>query len=129
MATCDPERVRLSRSWFRPAALEDVAEAISVATEWEKRVYVERVSDEYEGWRWSLQHRGGPYPLLRITARYLKADYWLWVLCDGRGDASVLTQPDDPNAPIEWWYIDFDGPTTPELVELAVLEAFAWDLS
>ena len=37
----DPERVRLSRcSRFRPSSLEAVAEAISVATEYEKRVYV-----------------------------------------------------------------------------------------
>jgi hypothetical protein len=107
--------------------LEDVAEAISVATECEKRVYVERVSDEYEGWRWSLQHRGGPYPLLRITARYLKADYGgLIIGFDGRGDSFVLTQPDDgPYAAIEWRYVDFDGPTSPEFVELAVREAFS----
>lgn len=125
MATCDPERVRLSRSWFRPTALEDVAQAISVATEWEKRIYVERVSDEYEGWRWSLQHRGGPYPLLRITARFLKADYGEIIIgFDRRGDSFVLRKPDDPDKAIEWRFVDFDGPTTPELVEIALIDAF-----
>ena len=89
MSEIDRERARLSRTWFRPSSMEDVAEAISVATEWEKRVYVERVSDEYESWRWSLQHKGGPYPLLRITARFLKADYTnILILCDRRVDAS-----------------------------------------
>ncbi len=96
-----------------------------MATEWEKRVYVERVSDEYESWRWSLQHKGGPYPLLRITARFLKADYAnILILCDRRVDASVLVQPDDPHKAISSAFVDFDGPTSPELVEIRILEAF-----
>ena len=39
--------------------------AVSVATEFQTNVYVERLGDRY---RWSLIHRRGPCPLLRITA-------------------------------------------------------------
>jgi hypothetical protein len=36
-------------------------------------VYVERIgSDRY---RWSLIHSGGCYPLMRVSARFLKVDY------------------------------------------------------
>jgi hypothetical protein len=105
--------------------LEDIAEAISVASTVERRVYVERVSDELEGWRWSLQHRGGTYPLLRITARFLKADYGkIVILCAARGGASYLVQPDDPHRAIKWRFVDLDGPMSPELVEIKILEAF-----
>jgi hypothetical protein len=62
----------LTRSIFDPAPLEDVAEALFVASEREGSVYVERFDDCY---RWSLAHRGGAYPLLRITARFLQMDY------------------------------------------------------
>ena len=68
----DPYRARLLRSTFEISALSDVVEAISVATEVESRLYVERFST---GWRWSLVHAGGGYPLLRIAARFLDVDY------------------------------------------------------
>lgn len=71
VTTPDPERERLSRSVFRWSPLEEVAEAISVATEKFHDIYVERLGDQY---RWSFAHTGGPYPLLRITARFLQMD-------------------------------------------------------
>jgi hypothetical protein len=43
-----------------------------VESEYERIVYVERLG---EAWRWSLAHQGGLYPLLRITARFLRVDY------------------------------------------------------
>lgn len=52
--------------------------AVSVATEFQTSVNVERLGDRY---RWSLIHRGGPYPLLRITAMNkwtLKAGCRVW---------------------------------------------------
>lgn len=67
-----PELAGLSRSIFEPSALEEVAEAVFVASERESEVYVERFDDRY---RWSLVHKGGAYPLLRITARFLQMDY------------------------------------------------------
>ena len=60
-----------ARSVFRPSALDDVAEAVSVATEKFHDIYVERRGDQY---RWSFATKGGPYPLLRITARFLEMD-------------------------------------------------------
>jgi len=52
--------------------LDEVAEAVAVATDDERRVYVERIGN---AWRWSLTHPGGMYPLLRIAARFLRVDY------------------------------------------------------
>jgi hypothetical protein len=62
----DPDRYRMLRSAFEIAPLPDVAAAIAEATRYETHVYVERMAT---GWRWSLVHRGGGYPLLRITAQ------------------------------------------------------------
>jgi hypothetical protein len=109
----DPERQRLARSIFVPSSLGQVAEAVSVATEHETRIYVERLGDAY---RWSLTHRGGPYPLLRITARFLRIDYHRIVVgaravADGVvvvcGDRETDTEPD------AWSVIKFDGPAQP----------------
>ena len=61
----------LSRSIFEPSPLEEVAEAIFVASERESEVYVERFDDRY---RWSLVHKGGAYPLLRVSTGRLPAD-------------------------------------------------------
>ena len=67
-----PSRAQLILSVRNWSPLEDVVLAVSVATEHETKLYVERLDD---GYRWSLIHRGGPYPLLRITARFLQIDY------------------------------------------------------
>ena len=61
----DPTRLPFLQSVFEPSSLATVAKAVSLATEHETQLYVERLSD---GWRWSLAHRGASYPLLRITA-------------------------------------------------------------
>lgn len=60
---------RTIREW---SPLADVAAAVATASRHERTVYVERKGDR---WRWSLAHEGGPYPLLRVTARYLGLDY------------------------------------------------------
>src|ERR1700683_4767958 len=88
-----PSRSRLIMSTRDWSPLEEVALAVSVATEDETKVYVERLSDRY---RWSLIHRGGPYPLLRITARFLQVDYQsIFIGCREVGDGySALS--DDP---------------------------------
>ncbi len=67
-----PELAGLSRSIFEPSPLEEVADAVFVASERESEIYVERFDDRY---RWSLVHKGGAYPLLRITAHFLQMDY------------------------------------------------------
>src|SRR5690242_11772379 len=71
-ARTDPVRQRLFHSVTKPSPLESVAEAVLIATEVERRVYVERMGSS---WRWSLSHPGGAYPLLRITARFLRVDH------------------------------------------------------
>ena len=111
LARPDPERKRLLRSVFEPSPLDAVAEAVSVASETETRVYVERVAGAF---RWSLTHPGGHYPMLRITARFLRVDYHaiivgcrtiaqgVWVLC---GDPKTDKDPDG------WAVLCFDAPT------------------
>ena len=82
----DPGRRRLIRSVFEPSPLEEVAVAVTIASlEEAGDIYVERTKGRY---RWSLAHRGGPYPLLRIVARFLHGDHQLamigyWTTPDG----------------------------------------------
>lgn len=68
----DPKRLELFQRALRPSRVWLVAEAIAVASEEHRRVYVERSPS---GWRWSLVTTGGPYPLLRLAGVFLKADY------------------------------------------------------
>lgn len=71
----DLVRQRLIRSVFEPSSPEDVAAAVAVAVAEEAGdIYVECSQGRD---RWSLCHRGGSYPLLRITARFLKVDHRL----------------------------------------------------
>ena len=81
----DPERLRLIRYATHPSPLDSVAEAVSVASERHRTLYVER---DREGWRWSLTAQGGPYPLLRITAQFFGA------IIDGSPCLSVLLTVD-----------------------------------
>ena len=95
------ERAALIQSTRTWSPLEEVALAVSVASETERLIYVERRSDLY---RWSLAHRGGGYPILRITARFLHVDYGrifvgfrtlphgMATMCE---DPSVVEEPDD----------------------------------
>ncbi len=101
--------IESSRDW---STIETVALAVSVATDFQSQVYVEQLEDRY---RWSLIHRGGPYPLLRITAKYLQVDYHSIIVgCrevgDGwsglNGNETELSEPD------AWAVLPFSGPTT-----------------
>jgi len=92
--------IQSNRVW---SVLGDVAEAVSVASETERCVYIERRSDLY---RWSLAHSGGAYPLLRITARFLGIDYHrLYVgfrtLPDGT--AILCDDPEGAKEPADAW--------------------------
>ncbi len=94
-----PPRSRLIKSVRDWSPLEEVALAVSVATEYETEVYVERLGDRY---RWSLVHRGGPYPLLRITARFLQVDYHsIFIACRDLGDgySALCDTPEDDQVP------------------------------
>lgn len=115
----DPYRAALLQSVFRISPLHEVAEAVAVATEHERRLYVERMA---RGWRWSLTHPGGVYPLLRITARYLKINYSrLMITCRAIDGFSILcSDPARPLQPRAHGFITFDGPTTADEVALKI---------
>jgi hypothetical protein len=106
----DPERQRLARSIFELSPLDDVAEAVAVATNDETRMYVERLGNSY---RWSLTHPGGMYPLLRIAARFLRVDYHRIFIGYRTMAEGVCVLSKDP-ATVEdtdaWSIIEFDGP-------------------
>ena len=104
----DPERKRLVRSGFEISSLDEVSEAVSVATEVERRVYVERMS---QGWRWSLTHRGSGYPMLRITARFLLVDHYRIIVpfrMLETGDFVWMPEDGRPLQPEAWVILDFD---------------------
>ena len=119
----DPARQRLFRSVFEPSPLESVAEAVSTATEDERRIYVERVRS---GWRWSLTHPGGPYPLLRVTARFLRVDHRRIAVgfrTAADGVCVLCADPDEPLSADAWAVIDFDGATSSTAVKERILHA------
>lgn len=68
---------RLPESIACGSDLATVADAIGRASAINGPVYVERRGTLY---RWSLTHRGGPYPLLRETAKLLGLDHHTLVL-------------------------------------------------
>jgi hypothetical protein len=69
----DPERIDHAVAMLRPSTLDDVAAAVTEYARSGGRVaYVERVGDRY---RWSPAVGGGPYPLLRVLARFLRCEH------------------------------------------------------
>ncbi len=120
----DEQRAALARSIMKISSLQTVASAVAAATEHERRLYVERLA---RGWRWSPASRGGPYPLLRITARFLKMDYHhLLIPCRALEDGTTIVcrNPEQPSKPKAWALIDFDGPATRQEVALRIRQTF-----
>jgi hypothetical protein len=124
MATADTTPARRAqlilstRDW---SPLSPVAEAVSVATEHESEVYVERLGSRY---RWSLVHRGGGYPLLRITARFLQVDYQrIFIGFRPVGDGYSALTPDEEAVaqPDAYAVLTFDSPTPLDEVEHRIL--------
>ena len=107
------DRTTLIQSIRIWSPLGAVADAISVASAVENRIYVERLGDRY---RWSLSSKGGSYPLLRATARFAVVDYQRIVvgfrtLTDG---TAIIC--DDPGAvvlPDAWALVDVVDPVSP----------------
>jgi hypothetical protein len=118
----DPERLRLLRSVFEPAALDEVAGAVAAATETEHRIYVERIADRY---RWSPTHPGRGYPLLRVTARFLRVDY-ARIMVPFRtvedGVRVVCLDPHENSGAEEWAVVEFDGATSANVVRERIIE-------
>ena len=119
----ETERQRLDCSIFVPSSLDQVAEAVSAATDHEKRVYVERIGNSY---RWSLTHCGGAYPLLRITARFLRRDYHGLVIgfrSVAEGVCVLRKDSANPEHPDAWAVIEFDGPAESADVKERIVRA------
>jgi hypothetical protein len=105
------KRSQLIKSTGEWSTIETVSLAVSVATEFQTNVYVERLGDRY---RWSVIHRGGPYPLLRITAKYLQVDYTSIIVgCREVGDgwSGLNGNETESSEPDSWVILTFDGST------------------
>ncbi len=117
----DPARQRLARSVLHPAPLEEVAAAVAVAAaEGERPIYVERRLGRY---RWSLCHRGGGYPLLRIFASFLRVDHrgaFIGLHTVAGGWAIVAPEPSEWAEPDAWAILSEVELTGPGGVELAI---------
>lgn len=114
------ELIQCTRRW---SPLDDVALAVSVATEDVNKVYVERLDD---GYRWSLVHSGGPYPLLRITARFLGVDHHSIFIGYGEvegGYTALCEDPGEERSPTTSTILTFGGPTPKAEAERAIREA------
>lgn len=118
------KRSQLIMSSFDWSTIETVALAVSVATEFQTEVYVERLGESY---RWSLIHRGGPYPLLRITAKYLQVDYQSIIVgCREVGDgwSGLNGNETESLEPDAWAILTFDGRTTATDVDALICQEF-----
>jgi hypothetical protein len=118
----NPDRQRLLVGTRYPSPLEEVAEAVSVFTEYPGDAYVERFGAD---WRWSPAHRGGSYPLLRITARFLQVDHYRVIVPfrTVHGDWAVLMPEEDeserPNGSV---ILTFSGPTNPVVIAACIVQ-------
>ena len=122
------------------ARLDEIATAVAAASGKVRLIYVERRgADKY---RWSPAHRGGPYPLLRETARLLGVSHHGFVLpfggvpttppahydadgfwvgtCFIPADESVRDTPADM-----WTVLEFDAPQSFEEVRARIRDALA----
>lgn len=135
------DRERLAHAIKSSAPLDLVAEGIAAATEHTPLLaYVERRGELY---RWSPAHRGGPYPLMRITARFLQMDHHGLVLPfraltedtprasgfgrDGiwKGVCIIAGAEDEQGPPDAWTVLEFDAPQTAAVVRERILGALA----
>jgi Domain of unknown function (DUF6438) len=78
----EPRRRELVDTMTEPSSAEDVIRAIaSFGVRPSVKIYVERSG---RGYRWSMAHRGGSYPLLREVATFLDLPYTSLLLpCTG----------------------------------------------
>lgn len=66
-------------------------------------------------WRWSLVSRGGPYPLLRIAARFLKTSHRrIMIGCRTVPDGYTILchDPNIPEEPDAWGVLAFTSDDT-----------------
>jgi len=122
MSDAAPDRHALIRTAVDPAPLADVVEAVAVAITDEPRLYVERRGDRY---RWSFVHAGGPYPLLRVTARFLGVDHTTITIgfVTIAGQSILCRDPGQWTDPDDWAVVEFPEGSTPAAIEAAIVEA------
>jgi hypothetical protein len=111
-ALADPERVRMIQSTRTWSTLETVARAVAAAGETEPIAYVERRADEY---RWSLATKGGGYPLLRVSARFLGVDHqriFVGFRTLPDGTAILCEDPANVEIPDRWALLELSGSAT-----------------
>ena len=121
----DAHRLALLRSVFEPSSLDAVARAVAVASELERHVYVERVDG---GYRWSLTHSGGSYPLVRITARFLRVEYTSIVIGFRTITDNMVVLCDDTQnskSAEAWAVLDFEEQVSPESAKERILVALS----
>ncbi len=129
----NPERVSLAQGINHATTIDIVAKGIALAIPFTPLIYVERRGAAY---RWSPAHRGGPYPLMRITAKFLQMDHGSLVLPfraldqggqpgfgrDGFWDGvCIVRTDDDESGPAdEWTLLEFDAPATASATASAI---------
>jgi hypothetical protein len=109
----DSGRVDMFQSTRTWSTLTVVGKAVAAASETEQIVYVERQGDEY---RWSLATKGGAYPLLRISARFLGVDHqgiFIGFRTLSDGTAILCEDPANVDVPDRWALLKFSGRITP----------------
>jgi hypothetical protein len=115
----DPDRVAQAMAIVRPSRLGEITDAVVAYTGTAGgAVYVERLDDLY---RWSPATRGGPYPLMRLLARFL--------CCDQReitvgfvtvDDWCIVADPSAPRSP--QYVILHNAPDDPRAVAEAIAD-------
>jgi len=99
-----------TRDW---STLNVVGRAVSAASETERIVYVERRGNEY---RWSLATKGGGYPLLRVSARFLGVDHhrtFIGFRTLRDGTAILCEDPSNVDIPDRWALMMLTGKILP----------------
>ncbi|MEP7378025.1 MAG: hypothetical protein ABI725_00525 [Chloroflexota bacterium] len=113
------------RSISHGAPLDEVAQAIAATNGLIRFIYVERLGADL--YRWSPAHRGGPYPLMRETARYLGVNHHGLVLpFRSLADTGLTVIPADASEPArppeEWTVLEFESAVPVETVRRLILK-------
>ena len=115
----DPERERLFQSVFNSSLLEEVAEAISAASESHRDFYVERRGDQ---WRWSFATRrrvpAAPFHGVVLADGLLLVGRSWFTSGGGRIVVQIVQTDTEPDA---WVVLTFDGPVAADQVALRAL--------
>ena len=119
----------LPDSMLRGARLDAVAKQVAAASATNRLIYVERRGNLY---RWSLTHRGGPYPLLRETAKLLGIDFHTIILpfrTLPTGLAIVDAEPKPSQPADRWMVLEFESAESVEKVCARIRKALVRGLA